>query len=171
MYYKVVQPISTDRPEWEKYLSWRKLSFTSLDSLDSFLQPDLFEARTAEDWQHCVNEDFKLNLITDSDYAFAVASRYPVARVLGVEIELERAVEKNENLLGYDILDRYCANSLLTNWGKDGLSFINQNLMPNGLLNSFDDAKHIRDRLRVEYPDDDHASHCQIWAVYEVSQT
>lgn len=171
MYYKVVQPISTDRPEWEKYLSWRKLSFTSLDSLDNFLQPDLFEAHTAEDWQHCVNEDFKLNLITDLQYAIAFANDHPQARILGVDIELEEPPTKTEKLLGYDILDRYCANSLLTNWGKDSLSFIDQNLMPNGLLNSFDDAKHIRDQLRLEYPDDDHASHCQIWAVYEVSQT
>lgn len=170
MFFKVVRPISTESQEWLKYLSWRSFKFTALDSLDNFLQPDLFEAHSTEDWQHCVNEDFKLNLITDLEYALNFAKKYPNARVLGVEIELEAAVEENENLLGYDILDRYCANSLLTNWGKDDLSFIDQKLMPNGLLNHFDDAIYIRNKLRTEYPTDDHASQCQIWAIFNVQK-
>ncbi len=41
--------------------------------------------------------------------------------------------------------------------------------MPNGLICELAKALKIRDVLKSSYPDENHASECEVWAVYEVS--
>ncbi len=91
-------------------------NLTPFDSLDHVLRPDLFTPQSEENWQHCVKEHFKLNLITDLEYARIILMRYDDAVLVGVDIELEEGYVVKNHLLGFDILDSYCAISLVTNW-------------------------------------------------------
>lgn len=167
MYYKIVEKFGPKSGEsWKEYIEWRKFALNSFDSVDSGLRPDLFEPNTSKDWDNCVNEDYKLNLVTNLDFAKTVASEHSNSTIVGVEIELESSPTEIRGLLGFDIIDSYCATSLLTNWGIDDLGFINEKLGDNGLISSFADTKGLRDRLRSEFWEDSHADECSIWAIY-----
>lgn len=169
MYYKIVEKYGPQSGEkWHSYLKWRGLTLTGFDSVDNILRPDLFTPESKIDWKNCVNEDCKLSLITNIDYAKEILSRYDNAVLVGVEIELDESYVSKNRLLGYDIIDGYCAVSLITNWGSDEKGFISNDIIANGLLNDLDRALQIRDRLRQEFPEDSHAMNCGVWAIYRV---
>ncbi|MDW6017139.1 hypothetical protein SBW85_05055 [Vibrio plantisponsor] len=170
MYFKIVEQFGPESGDsWNEYLEWRKISFERFDSVDSMMRPDLFEPKTSKDWDNCVNEDYRLNLLTSLDFAKASAREHSNYEIVGVEIELENSPSEVEGLLGFDIIDSYCATSLLTNWGIDDLGFINEKLGNNGLISNFSDAKALRDRLRSEFWEDSHAHECSVWAIYRTT--
>ncbi len=169
MYYKIVKkfgPQAGDR--WQRYLAWRGLNLNSFDSVDGILSSDLFEPESDEDWRNCVNEDYKLSLIANLDYAKAILERYDNAVLVGIEMELEEGYVPKVGLLGFDIIDGYCEVSLVTNWGSDREGIINNYVMPNGLIANLGQALQIRDLLRKEFSEDSHAQNCQVWAIYRV---
>lgn len=169
MYYKLVERFCPeDGKRWQSYLEWRGLILTEFESVDGILRPDLFEPETKDDWENCVNEDFKLNLITDLDYARSARARYESAVLVGVEIELDAGYVPKNGLLGFDIVDGYCDVSLVTNWGTDEEDIISDHVMPNGLIGDLAEALRIRDSLRENFPEDPHAKDCEVWAIYRV---
>ena len=95
------------------------------DSIDGILRPDLFSPQFHEDWANCVNENFKLSLITNPNYARKILHRYHNADVVGVETELDEAYVPKVLLLGYDIIDEECSILVITNWGADKENLIN----------------------------------------------
>ena len=175
MYYKIIEKFSPlDEERWQSYLKSRGLDLTCFDSVDSILRPDLFDPRSHEDWANCVNENYKLNLITNSNYARKILPRYHNADLVGVEIELDEAYMPKDGLLGYDIIDVECSISVITNWGTDKENLINPHflinphLMANGLIGNLPQALHICDLLRQTFPNDPHVKECEVWAVYSV---
>lgn len=169
MYYKIVQNFGHENGDrWQDYLAWRGLNLTDFDSVDGILRPDLFEPNCDRDWKNCVNENFKVNLIENLDYAKEILHRYVNAVLVGVEIELERGYAPKERLLGFDILDSYCHVSLITNWGTDAEGLMKGWMMSNGLIGDLFKALEIRDLLRKKFPEDPHAQNCQVWAIYRI---
>jgi hypothetical protein len=170
MYYKIVERFGPeDGDRWQNYLEWRGLNLSSFDSMDGILRPDLFKPESDEDWRNCVNEQFKLNLITNLEYARGILDRYDNSVLVGVEIELQEGYNPEDGLLGFDIIDSYCDVSLVTNWGTDEESIINNYVMNNGLIGALGRALQIRDLLRKEFSEDSHAENCEVWAVYRVN--
>ena len=169
MYYKVVERFGPDAGDkWQSYLKWRGLNLTSFESVDGILRPDLFEPETKDDWQNCVNADFKLGLITSLAYARTILTRHENATLVGVEIELEAGYSPKDGLLGFDIIDGYCDVSLITNWGTDEKDDFSEHVMPNGLIGDPTRALQVRNSLRKCYPEDSHAQGCEVWAIYRV---
>ncbi|MDH3700888.1 MAG: hypothetical protein OEU46_06210 [Alphaproteobacteria bacterium] len=169
MYYKVVESFGPETGDkWQSYIAWRKLALTSFESVDGILRPDLFEPKTKDDWQNCVNADFKLGLITSLAYARNVLERYENADLIGVEIELDDGYVPKDGLLGFDIIDGYCDVSLVTNWGTDEEDCVSEYVMPNGLIGELTRALQIRNSLRAKFPEDSHAQKCEVWAIYRV---
>ena len=169
MYYKIIGKFGpSDVERWQSYLKWRGLDLTCFDSVDGILRPDLFNPRSHEDWANCVNEDFKLHLITNLNYARKILHRYHNTNIVGVETELDEAYESEEGLLGYDIIDG--SISVLTNWGTNAENLINPHLMPNGLIGDLAQALRIRNLLRQKFPDDPHVKKSEVWAVYCVDE-
>ena len=167
MYYKIIEKFGpSDEERWQSYLNWRQLDLTCFDSIDGILSPDLFNPKSQEDWENCVKADFKLHLITNSNYAKRIVSRYHNANVVGVETELDEVYEPKEGLLGYDIIDG--SISVLTNWGADEEGLLNPYLMPNGLIGDLAQALYILNSLRKKFPNDLHVIESEVWAVYSV---
>ncbi len=168
MYYKIVEYFGPKDGGWKSYVEFRGVEFDRFDSVDAMLRPDLFSPESEDDWLNCVNEDYKLNLITNLPYAKKVLGRFSDAVLVGVDIELDEGYELEGNLLGYDIVDGNCCASLVTNWGNgdEGLSV--DSIQSNGLLKDLGAALEIRDMLREKYPEDGHADYCEVWAVYRV---
>jgi len=125
-------------------------------------------AESELDWRNCVNEDCKLNLITNIGYAKEILGRYDNAVLIGVEIELDEDYISKDGLLGYDIIDGYCDVSLITNWGDDEKGFFSNAISANGLLGDLGQSLQLRDRLRQDFPEDSHAVNCEVWAIYKV---
>lgn len=169
MYYKIVERFDPeDREKWQDYLKWRGLTLVSFESVDGILRPDLFQPESYEDWRNCVNENNKLSLITNLDYARKISKRYENPVLVGVEIELEEGYEPEDSLLGFDIIDSYCDVSLVTNWGTDEEGLINRFVLPNGLIGDLGRALQIRNLLRNDFSEDPHAGNCEVWAVYRI---
>ncbi len=169
MYYKIVSSFGPEEGDrWRGYLAWRGLDLTGFDSVDGILRPDLFAPESDEDWRNCVNENFKLGLLTNLDYAKSIKGRYDNPALVGVEIELEEGYVAKDGLLGFDIIDGHCGVSLVTNWGTDPEGLIDSHVMPNGLIGDFRRALRVRDSLRQRFPKDPHAENCEVWAIYRV---
>ena len=171
VFYKIVKPFGPrSGDEWRKYIEWtQQKSIDRFDSADGMLRENCFEPKTEEDWENCVNENFKLNLLTSRDYALKVKAENPGSEMIGVDIEIDGTYQEKEGCLGYDVVDRYCYISLITNWGNNESDFRNVTFKNNGLVGDLREALTLRDKLRAEHPMDEHASGCHVWAIYEVS--
>ena len=94
MYYKVIEQFGPEKPvEWKKYIDWRKLDLDRFDSVDGMLCPDFFNPESDEDWANCVNADFKLNLITNLEYALKVKSKTKNSLLVGVDMNSKRMLQ------------------------------------------------------------------------------
>lgn len=173
MFYKVVRQFKqADDPEqWREYLRFSGLDqIEAFCSLDGMFNYSLFTPETIEDWDNCVNEDYKIDMIATIDYAQVVAAKYPGARIFGVIIDPQQtAMPQDGQLLGYDILDYDYSPSLLTNWGVSPDPFDKRRINRFALLDEVAEAYTIRDQLRVAYADDPHAGACEVIAVFAVS--
>jgi hypothetical protein len=169
MYYKIVKGFGPESGEkWKDYLHWRGfLHLKGFDSVDGILRPDLFVPTSAEDWKHCVKEDYKTSLLTDLDYAAKFAAELGKGLIVGVEIELQEGYSPQNGILGYDILDEYCSISCVTNCRFEPETIRPAIVQENGLIGDFDRAIEIRDLLRKELPQDSHSANCHVWAVYQ----
>ncbi|MGK7877166.1 MAG: hypothetical protein AB4426_28885 [Xenococcaceae cyanobacterium] len=169
MYYKIIESFGpNDGDKWLSYLEWRGLNLTRFDSVDGILRPDLFQPECNEDWRNCVNENYKLSLITNLTYAKSVLERYNNPVLVGVEIEIEKGYIPKDGILGFDIIDGYCNVSLITNWGTDEECLYIGDVMTNGLIGDLGRALKIRDLLRKDFSEDSHAENCSVWAIYKV---
>jgi hypothetical protein len=169
MYYLIVRPFGPCRePEWSQYKAWRNLpQLETFDSVDSILRPCLFTPETPEDWENCLNEDFKLHLITNVEYARARLDTFgKEAELVACEFPVEAGYKERSGLLGYDIVDGYSSISLLTNWGTDPEGIMSGHIGPNGLVNGLGEALALKACLESRFGDDPHVKGCTIWAVY-----
>ena len=168
MHFKVIEQFGPDDKEsWNSYISWRGLDLKTFDSIDAILRPSLFEPESAEDWDNCVYEDFRTNLISNFSYAKQIYQNFTNAALVGVVPDIDSDYESQENLLGYDILDGYSEVSLLTNWGADEDDVFSKLVRQNGLIHDLNKCIEIRDILRNQFGEDSHACGCSVWAIYK----
>lgn len=165
MLFTIVKPFSpADGEKWTSYCEWRGMQFERFDSIDGILRPSLFENPENADWNHIVNESFRLHLITDLQYAERKQTEIGKGEV--VALRFNNHDTSDAGFLGFDIIDGFCDVSLLTNWGND-LEFINHSLATNALVPDIKRAQLIHRRLRDEFGEDAHAKGCRIISIYE----
>ena len=170
MMYKVVEKFGPDSgAKWTDYIKWTGLHhLRRFDSVDSMLRPTFFSPGSTEDWANCVNEDYKLDLITNLEYANKVLSKYDNAEIVGVEIDVKEGYIAGDGFLGYDIIDEYCSNSLITNCGSDSHPFDRSIIKDNGLIHDLKDASRAKEQLIADPAGDSHSAACTVWAIYKV---
>jgi hypothetical protein len=157
--------------DWDGFAEWAGLDHCKeYYSLDGLIRSRMFNPESIEDWQNCINEDFKIDIITNLDYAKKIIHKYPGSEIVGC-IEDPRKnnskILKSHILLGYDILDDHNDVSLLTNWGgKDCTENIQLNAF--ALVDKSETAYSWASKLRKDHADDPHACNCKVWAVFKV---
>lgn len=167
MLFTIIESFSPrDSNRWISYCQWRGLAFTGFDSIDGGLRPSLFDNPIGEDWNHIVNEDFKLHLITDYDYA--VQKHYEIGQGDLVGLRFSEHDQSDPRFLGFDLIDGYYDISLLTNWGND-VDLINRSLSPNALVLCFQTVEAIQKELLRTNGTDPHVAGCQIVSIYQPS--
>ena len=153
---------------WTSYCQWRGLPLEGFDSMDGILRPSLFHPVDEADWEHVVNEDFRLHYLTDLSYARAKLAAMGHGDLIGVRFDDHD--EGCLSFLGYDLIDDHLDISLLTNWGNDN-EMINRALGPRGLVRDFVTISNIRDHLLATCPTDGHVESCRIVSIYSAEIT
>ena len=172
MYYKIIKSFESNPDmSFEQYKEWIGYShLKEFESVDSMFRKDLFEPHSIEDWENCVNDDFKLNLITNLEYAKKVQSKFQDGEIIGVEIELGEDYKPKPGLIGYDVLDDMCDVSLIANCKYEEDLFEKYEIASNCLIPTIEKAIEIRNIYRKD-KDDTHASNCEVWAIYKIKNT
>lgn len=172
MLYKVVNQFGPKAGEtWQDYSSWfEAYHLVEFCSLDSMMNDSVFTPETIEDWENIVQKDFMIEMITNLSYARKIHERHPGAVIFGLIIEPDvEDLKENDGLLGFDVIDGYCGNSLITNCGGYPEIFNDEDISKYGLLDDYYNACRIRDELRRQFPECAHARECCVWAIYRVS--
>lgn len=155
--------------DWDNYISWSGLTqLREVVSLDSILCPKIIHAILPEDWAHIVNEDFMLDYFTDLEYLIQRAGSLEGRNLLCLYKNPDTEANPSDArfaLEGYDLVDVMGGISALTNCGGFSLAFANNELNEVGLLSTLDRANAVHTALRVNYPDEPHAT-CDVWAIF-----
>ena len=167
---------------WTKFIAWSGLTqLRELVSLDGILCPTVFQELTAEDWQHNVQEDYKINLFHDLDYVVRRVEGAGQVNVLALvqnptDDEVRSFSDPRFVFRGFDLVELQTGISALVNCGgvyngvfMGGFDkvFARADLSDCGLLTDHTTALSVQKRLREEYPDEHHA-HCDVWAIWQM---
>jgi hypothetical protein len=167
------KPFSPENGErWEKYVTWSGLTqLEEVVSLDGMLCPTLLPEIKNEYWPHIVNEDFMLNFFVNFDFLMGQVAEIPEKNVLCVFRNPTHHPQPpsfaNFKFLGYDLVDRECSVSALTNCGGFPDVFANSELSTFGLLPNFERAAEVQKMLHAQHPEEHHAN-CHAWALFRL---
>jgi len=164
MMYKTCKSIDYQSSEWQNYLAWRKMPFTSFESADSSLNQFNFVPLENDDWKHIVTiENFLTDLVTDLDHAMWYAKKHDFDTL--IELDFVEQEDPQRNKLGYDILDGDYSYSLLTNFGND-IEIVNENLSRNALVPDKNAALKVHEWFLENMPTDPHVQGSRIFTIY-----
>jgi hypothetical protein len=157
---------------WDKYVAWSGLKqLKEVVSLDGMLCPTVLRETKDDYWPHIANEDFMLRFFVDFDFLMNQLTDVEIKNVLCVFRNPPRHPQAPSfadfQFLGYDLVDRECSVSALTNCGGFPDVFTNSELSPVGLLPDFSRAIEIQQKLRSLHPDEHHAN-CNMWAIFRL---
>jgi hypothetical protein len=159
---------------WQQYIQWAGLpQLTGLFSLDISLCPEVIDQLISEDWQHNVQQDYRLFYFRDLDYLLGrVGGLDKPANLLAVIWEPGEdcrhvLTDPRFQFQGYDLIEETTGISALSNCGGFPLAFRNEDLSPVGLLVDYALARGVQQRLRQFYPEEHHAQ-CDLWAVWRM---
>ena len=161
----------SDGEKWDLYIKFSNLvQLKRVVSLDNNLCPNLIKDVKEEDWEHNVQEDFKLHYFKNLDYLFhriAGAKHFNIFSVVFSPVNdvSNSCIDERFKFMGYDIVDKHGGYSALTNCGGFPNAFQNSELSQDGLIVSFNRAQQINQALQKFYPDEYHAQ-CDVWAIW-----
>ena len=173
MNYVIKENFGLDSDDWQEYAQWAGLEHCKeYYSIDGTRRESIFIPKSGEDWENCINEDCKTDMLTNLDYAKKIIHKYPNAEIIGV-VENPKTnkitVLPRHILMGYDIIDAFGGISLITNWGGKDDEPKDYECNNFGLLNDIDFAYRFKEKLLKEYSEDPHVPNCEVWAVYKVN--
>jgi hypothetical protein len=173
--------IATERfgPEdgegWKGYVEWARIpALTEVVSLDCSLCHRLATELIDEDWDHIVNEDFRLDYFLDLDYLLGRVVGTARRNILGLYRNPEAHVSEPPGagqfvFMGYDLIEEQTQISALTNCGGFPDVFSNEELNACGLIQEFDRAAEVRRLLKERHPEEPHA-HCELYALWRLNE-
>jgi hypothetical protein len=164
-----------DSERWRKYIEWAKIpALDEVVTLDKLLCPRLVRELAAEDWDHIVNEDFRLDYFYHLDYLLTRIAHIARRNVLGLYRNPGRHItEPPESrdfvFIGYDLIEEETQISALTNCGGFPKAYSNEELNRCGLISDFSRAEEVRRLLPTEYPEEAHAN-CELYAIWRLNE-
>ncbi|TXH30417.1 MAG: hypothetical protein E6Q96_01735 [Cyclobacteriaceae bacterium] len=155
----------SDGSSWTKYIEFSKLThLTELVSLDGMLNGLIFEPDRGEngDWDFIITDNmYETGLFNSLDYVIKNTKDKKRFNLLTVVKEPTEKCEEikipNFEFVGYELLDKDYSTSALSNCGGFEETFKSTDLNQYGLIDTFDKAYEIRDRLFKNNPMEHHA--------------
>lgn len=157
---------------WQEYIKWSGPShLREVVSLDTILCPTIFKELSDEDWQHNVQEDYKLHLFRDLEYVLGRVAGNDQATVLALmqnptDEEFRSFSDGRFVFRGFDLMDLQGGNSALVNCGGFPEAFSSAELSDCGLLTDHTNALEVQKTLRTEHPGEFDAD-CDVWAIWQ----
>ena len=154
-----------DNFSWDKYKDWTKMyQLEELVSLDGLLNELLVEPdyNNDDDWKYIHTFDnYQTGFFTDVEYIFKRLSRLENYNLLAIAIEPEQKCDKinlnDYDFIGYDLLDQDFGISALTNCGGFDETFSPSEVYTKGLIDDYERAYDIKEKLLINNPDEHHA--------------
>jgi hypothetical protein len=165
----------SDGEKWLSYCEWARIpGLIEVVSLDSMLCRHLVDQPIDEDWQHIVNEDFRLDYFYHLEYLLRRLHDTKRRNVLGLYRNpglhiSSRPTAENFSFAGYDLIEEVTQISALTNCGGFPDVFANRELNQLGLLEKFDRACEVRRLLAERHPEESHAQ-CELYAIWRLNE-
>jgi len=165
--------------DWQTYLAWTGFGHVrEIVSLDGILGEDILDRGSRLDAASRVwEEEFSPALcFYDLDYLLNELEGIDPTTYNLLAILREPGHSVNEvpvpgfAFVGYEILDQWAGNSLLTNCGPSPQAFVPEDLNESGLLQDYEQARQVQAKLNQYYPDNPHAKDCVIWAIWRMSR-
>ncbi|MEP2671566.1 MAG: hypothetical protein ABJH04_21355 [Cyclobacteriaceae bacterium] len=162
-----------DGLSWAKYIEFSRLTqLVELVSLDGMLNETAFEPDRGDpgDWDFIITDDFyETGLFNSLDYVLEKVKEKSVFNLLTVikePFEPCEGIQISEfEFVGYELLDRDYSTSALSNCGGFDNTFSNSELNKFGLIDTFDKAFDIRNRLLINNPEEHHAD-CNVFGLW-----
>ena len=163
----------SDDSSWTKYIEFSKLThLTELVSLDGMLNGVIFEPDRGEkgDWGFIIVDDlYETGLFKSLDYVIKKVKDKVRFNLLTVVKEPTEKCEDKKipdfEFVGYDLLDIDYSTSALSNCGGFDETFLPSDLNHYGLIDTFEKAYDIRERLIKNNPEEHHAD-CNVFALW-----
>jgi hypothetical protein len=153
---------------WSGFVEFSRLNhLTEVVGLDGALNEDLIESdpddNDDEYWEQVYWSESSLSgLYKTSEFVLANMKSVEKFNFLAVIIEpvqdCKNIILEDYDFLGYELLDLYFETSALTNCGGFDETFLPGDLNSFGLINDFDKAYDIANRLYENNPEEDHAN-------------
>ena len=165
----------SDGEKWESYVRFAKIpGLVEVVSLDMLVCPRLIQEFCDEDWDHLVNEDFRIAYFYHLDYLLERVQNVSRRNILGVYRNPERHIAcapapGDFAFVGYDLIEEQTQISALTNCGGFPDVFQNEELNRFGLIDGFDRANEVRRLLAGRHPEEPHAQ-CELYALWRLNE-
>lgn len=164
--YAVRETFTETDEGWEKYIEWSKLCHvTEIAGLDYILNCDLVKPGNQDenDWKKkYIPAHNDTGLYTTPDYVLSKIKTSGKFNFLAVVIEptqnCNEIILENYDFMGYDLLDIYFEISALTNCGGFDESFSTSDINSVGLIDDFENAYNIANKLYENNPEEEHAN-------------
>ena len=166
---------ASDGDRWKSYIDWAKIpKLTEVVSLDAVLCPTVLPELSAEDWEHNVQENFRLNYFYDLDHVIRRSAAIPRKNILGLYRNPGSPIGSPPGsgtfgFTGYDLIEEATHISALTNCGGFPKTFLNGELNEYGLISDFFRASEIRKLLPLNDPAEPHAK-CELYAIWRLME-
>jgi hypothetical protein len=161
---------------WAEYKAWARLpQLIEVVSLDNILCPNGTGELIPEDWEHNVQQNFKIDFFIHLDYLLGRVGNRSAMNILAVIEEPGPADMKSFHderfaFKGFDLVERPESDvSALVNCGGFDLAFLPEDLNPYGLIWDYEAARDVQQRLVTHYPEEHHA-HCALWAIWRMER-
>ncbi len=156
---------NADVMSWDKYIEWSRLNqLIELVSLDGMLNEVLVEPdhNNADDWNEIITDDhYETGFFKTLEYVLSKVGNKGQFNLLTVAIEPTQDCTNifidNFEFIGYDLLDKDYSISALTNCGGFDETFLPAELNKFGLLDDYNKAYDIKDKLLKNNPGEHHA--------------
>lgn len=155
--------------EWSRFVHWSGFHhIEEIVSVDTILCPSLIDTLIDDDWEFNIHSDYRTSFFHDHEYLKRRvkydSSRHNILALTEFPTHLP-APPNGFIHCGYDILDSFNSNSVLTNCGKHPTAYTTTDLNRVGLVDDLDRVTCIAEAIRDKNPDDDHCSDCRVWGI------
>jgi hypothetical protein len=165
----------SDGARWQSYIEWAKIpNLVEIVSLDAILCPRIGSELVGEDWNHVIQENFRLDYFRHLDYLLQRVAGVMRRNILGLYRNPASHIDTAPAdgpfvFVGYDLIEEQTQVSALTNCGGFPDAFSNDELNDCGLISVFFRAQEVRNSLLEQNPQDPHAA-CEMYAVWRLTE-
>jgi len=172
MRYIISKNFGPDSNSWNDYAVWNKLTHCrEYYSIDTINRCKLMNPETSTELSNYITTDFGIELIQDFDFAQKMLKEFPNGSIIGTiknPKSNQESIPANCRLVGYDIMDSFNDNSLISDWNSTNEAIEDLQLNASGLIDDISYAYDLRDMLHKRFADDIQAQKCEVWAIYKI---